>query len=393
MANRKYTATLAYWKEYKCVGCGGRYRCKFEVTTSEVASSQQELNGYAERVSVEKLEKGVDPRPCPACGRLQPDMIAQQKGTTHGLVSVAFAVVVGAILFFAAMPRAAWLPFWLASPLVAVTALFFLWRHLSVRRRDLRRDRTADLVLARSLVTKGDIEPLPEPEAEDDATPLDDPPPARPRAGRGGLVAAGVGILLMLCPLAVRLANGVPTITGAKSDLAGVGGASKVSYPNQIEALYGQWTGQPQATVLDDGGTGLTTLRATTHELDANATTHISSKGRGKKGKDDAWVLVHFPADPSMVGKTLVVRVDLNASVYAASDFGLGGPGGGYSATAKWKLVPAWVAELYWWTLWAMIGGAVVFFVSGFTLRPSVRSLRDQPDPPTITRIDPPADV
>src|SRR5271155_4519853 len=69
------------WKQHTCCVCGCVFRYQME------RSAQGTLLESSEEAVKRKLAKEVDVHPCPTCGLIQPDMVAQGRTLWHGIIT------------------------------------------------------------------------------------------------------------------------------------------------------------------------------------------------------------------------------------------------------------------------------------------------------------------
>ena len=96
------TANVKCWKKHECVDCGCEFRYQFKRTIQGTGNSEKAAHASANKIVEKTLRQEVDVRPCPSCGRIQPDMIGQVKARGHALVGgltlpiLAIFIVLGA---------------------------------------------------------------------------------------------------------------------------------------------------------------------------------------------------------------------------------------------------------------------------------------------------------
>src|SRR5262245_31362972 len=85
----KTTVRARVWKQHTCSACGGLYRYKFTRSGEGQGGLAELARGEAERELDQSLRHDIEVHPCPTCGLVQPDMVAQGKARWHGLAALA----------------------------------------------------------------------------------------------------------------------------------------------------------------------------------------------------------------------------------------------------------------------------------------------------------------
>ncbi len=302
-----YTQTIEFsvWKEHKCACCGTVYRYLFKRTMQGEGNSPEAATANAEKAVEKALEHEVDQRPCPECGLYQPDMVASQRGRRHWwtfwagvpLVILTFILVLTDVFSFAT-----------AALLMAGVAIAVTIAHLVIDFTNPNANRIANTDLAKQMVEDGDIW-VPKKKQPKNLT--DEP------------IGNGITTLHYFCyamlaasVVAFLLPVGVPTLTGMKRnadwypEVAGPGDAPYIYFSDKISTVKGHWSGNPIITILNPQEVGNLNLMASSKIDTWGNTIRIGSK-ESKTSRPSMWTRVQIPNDPSLIGKTIKMKIDL----------------------------------------------------------------------------------
>lgn len=377
------TITINCWKEHRCVGCGGAYRYKFARKAQGTGNTESDAGAAAEKQAIQKMQGEVDERPCPHCGCLQPDMIGQEKANSHlGFMGFAAAAAL-ALLIMAIIPSATWMPYSLAAYILGGISAVVLVAHWAVALGNPNSNKARNREKAEKLVDAGEMEAVRKP-SEDRAE-------GDPRAVVAGamvwLLAATVGLLLILAPVILKAVNGWSSNDGLKPDVVGPGDTVRVYFDTSIDCVSKLWSGSPQATATA-GGKSIT-LSATA----SNDTwgMQMSVKNSQKNTRPTLWADVTIPKDDALAGQTLALTVKMDVrypTMQGGNNFGDGRTQATLTRDLRLSAVSAGAS--YRLTFWAMVGGAVLMAVAGVILSTSAGALKQQaPD----TRVVPVRDT
>lgn len=377
----KATIQIKCWKQHECVGCGGVYRYKFARTVSGEAGNESAAEKAAEKAAMTTMEKDVDQRPCPRCGCLQPDMIAQKKSNTHFWVALLLLLVSGLFVVLGLIPNITWLTYSSAGLILGVASLAGLARHAATALANPNKNKDANRNRAEAMIERGELEKV----ADEDEELADGEPKAVGGAVIPLLAAGVIGALLALTPFLLKTVSGWPTVAGTKPEVVGPGDTVTVWFPDKIQAVKGYWSGTPTATVVNDGGAG---------PFSVSATAKTASWGNTISGKSvsnstpSLWADVKLPNDSKLVGKTIEVKVDMAVHYPTASGRGFDNADTRVSTTQKLTLAGGGAGGTYYLSMWLAALGAVVVAISGFGLMASANGLRKFAAPADIITIE-----
>ncbi|MCU0704161.1 MAG: hypothetical protein MUF18_09330 [Fimbriiglobus sp.] len=377
----KATITINCWKQHECVGCGGAYRYKFERKVTGEAGNEAAAERAAEKSAMTTVEKDVDQRPCPRCGCLQPDMIAQSKSNTHFLLAAALLVLSAVLIIFGFVSSATLVTYALVGLVVCVMSALGVALHALVGLRNPNSNKEANRQRAAEAIDKGLVEEV----ADEDY----DLAAGEPKAvGSGAVVLVVLGLLgAVLCaaPFVLKLVSGWPPVEGTKPEVLSPGDTVTMWFPDKIQAVKGYWNGNPVATVVSDGGIGIPrTLPAT---ASTNTWGNTITGKSVSNSSPNLWAEIKMPADPNLAGKTIEVRVDMPIRYPSAQGGGFNDLSGNVSGTKKFTFAAAGASGLYKAAYWATVLGAVLVAISGFGLMVSANGLRKLAAPASVQPI------
>jgi hypothetical protein len=358
------TVEVSVWKEHKCACCRTTYRYLFKRTMKGEGGTPEVAARNAERNVEKTLEKEVDQRPCPECGLYQPDMVAAKRATGHWWTLVAGAPVY-LLLFILVMTDV--MTFGTAAMVAAVCAVPILAAHFLIDASNPNRDRDANRKLARRMEKGGDLW-VPEDKQ---------PKELSDKAIGNGLVSghyisyamlAGA-VALFLLPLGMRLVMGMKSNPGWYPDVAGPGDTPYVYFPDKISAVKGYWSSQPRVTVLNAADVGNPNVTAAPKQQDWGNKISISSK-ESKSSSPSLWTRLQLPADGSLAGKTLKLKIDMSVmypAMMGTNQFGEQTTM--VSKTVDLNLSSSGAGKVYKLSFWlGFIGGTALLLAAGALL-------------------------
>jgi hypothetical protein len=312
MAKYRATFKVACWKQQVCVGCGSKFRYRFECTETATATSKRGAAEAAERAADRAAKNGVGYSPCPACGIYQPDMVASTRGCGSLLVTIMMSVVMAVLLILAVcdvmtLATALWVVF-------AISLVTLLLQY-KIASSNPNRDLVANRAVAKGELDAGKLQLLSQPQAGAVGSA---PPDLSLRPIHWvvlGLFA--LGTLAIPSAEVVRIAMGWPRNAGWFPGVVGPGDWSCCYLDDQINSVQGRWNGKATAEVANAGRVGAD--KAALH-----ATTSQESWGSLIIGKSTSnrsstpWVRVEMPEGPQLGGQELQIDLRLDAT-YPAS--------------------------------------------------------------------------
>lgn len=296
----------SYTKHNTCVACG----CKYSYLMERKVVVKSKVLHYSKVEATDAIRKvdnnNSDLHPCPNCGAIQPDMIADYRKRYYKLaliVGILGQLVPIALLFiqFLRVEFAAKI-----ALLTALAPLFVLvWSMLWNPNRNRKRNRA----ISRSKVMSGKI-------TIDESTPLSEikPPNTISRIGTGQwfalvLIAMGAGITQL--PFLVVDQCGYMMNSFCDPAVVGPGEYVRVYFKQPFQSVNGYWHGECSVKILNTSELG----------LHPNTKCHFRTKKdrwgekkiRGSKKYSQIWADVEIPDWGKLIGK----KIDLYIQVLA----------------------------------------------------------------------------
>jgi hypothetical protein len=298
------------WKEETCVRCGTRYRhsCIRGATGRGSTPEDAEADAHARVLALAK--KHVGQRPCPGCGTYQPDMVADRRWRRHLYIMLAEWAVGAALYALFAMYLSM---LGVSSLFLAAACVVGLAAHIANDRLGANARPSVNLRRARLLMAAEEMELV------EGSGPVQ---VHRRQTVRGWGLAYCVGYLLLLVglgaillPESVRLAAGWPANPGWSPEVVGPGDGARTELPDTIYPLNGKWQGKARVEVLNAEELGLapgTELTASSnHDTWGNLMYVEKDKG---EHRTKLWARMEAPPDEALVGRTLHLRITLDAA-------------------------------------------------------------------------------
>ena len=377
----KSTVEVNVWKEHLCIGCGSRFRYLFKRKKTGQGGTPEAARVAAHKAVRTALAREVDMYPCPGCGLYQPDMIASRRATLHGwLIAASIAVLLLVLILVLTDVITTATGAWSAAAVCGALGLV----HLLIDRGNPNRDLDRNQQQARMRLEKGDLwvppNGLSRPEASE--------PPAFgwTTAHRVAYVLFGLGVLALVVPEALRLAHGWPANPQWYPLTAGPGDEIYTYFPDSITSVKGYWQGTATATIVNAGELGVAApqLRATSQNDRWGDTIRIGSK-ESKTSTKTLWARITLPADPSLEGKAVQVKMTLDVEFPQLQGQNWEPTKGHFEHTDSIQLGGAHAAALYkaWW--WgSFVGGIALLGLSSVLLVRLATGLRDLAQPTSI---------
>ena len=361
----QYKSTLGFrcWKQHECVGCGTRYRYRFERKKEATASSEAAAS-KAVREQVDKaLELEVDPHPCPRCAVYQPEMVALLHGKPYGCL---FALGLVAPIVLGIVGAAGGMSLGAAAWSSAGAAVLALWSHLSSQKLRPNGDLDANVTTAEGAVA-GDVVRMDEPgkTAEPSVVPDVEGPLLVQR-----LLFRAVVVAVAAIPLgeALRLGSGWPSNPGFRPPVAGPGDRTLVQVPHEIQSLKGHWRGKATARVTNAAEIGAPETLDAESKQDSWAGT-IHAKSSEKNTSNTLWAYVRIPDNADLAGKRLELRVEVVAEFPVVNDRKYDIQQSKGELTTALVLAPPGAGTAYSLASWAgLLGGGGFFLIGSLVL-------------------------
>jgi hypothetical protein len=370
------TWTEKVWEEYECYACGSVFRF--------LARRRLRLD----RAGREKpLPTKLTPRPCPACGGLQPDYVGGRLERAHtwflvvALVGTIFFLVLTNIEGAFRVPKNVAL--WIACGLAAVV----LAGHFLISCFSFQGRREANRALADKLAAKKALVLC----RRGDEVGVETLPVHLPGAG---WALAGFLLVLLMIPTAewFRLARGWHWNWNCDPGVAGPLDTPVVWLPQKIEAVKGYWNGIARVQVLNAAELGLVqdTVSAQASSDQWAGTLTVERRERNKI--TSLWVRPTVPDVASPDRKILRLKIELdvqyptlrnlNQDVYVNLR-------SAFSHTAELVLASPRAGkdyELAWWI--GVVAGTAFMLVCGVVLIAQATHMRKQGGPIRIIPLE-----
>jgi hypothetical protein len=375
MAGYRATITARAWKQHTCVGCGCAYRYVIARTVEGRAATGEAAQAAARASASKTLADAVDPEPCPHCGLVQPDMVAQVLASSHSVLNaiaiLALLLALAVWLFWDGYVK--WLP-WLGAGLGLLQAAL----HALKVGRSPNADLAANRERARLAVAAGTVAVD---RAGNAATPRAMPGAAGlTLAHKGALAALLVGALAVAAPELTRLVARWPVNPNCYPPVAGPGDTVRVKFPQFIIfAINSYWSGSPSVRVANASEVGLEKPLLPARSNDSEWGDSISGKRSAQSNKPTLWIDVDLPTRPDLARRAL----DLDMRLEVSYPEGMGGSfhnaHGTFSPKARLELASSRAGLIYRALLvGGSLGGALVIVLAGMGLSRLARRLQAQ---------------
>lgn len=299
----KVTVWAKCFKRFTCAACGCVYR--IEHSAAGEGSLEETARQKAEANLCQRMENQAD-GPCPTCGMVRPDLVAERKFWGHGAILLLSGSVLLCLIFLAA-PQAPADYAGIAGAVVVGLAglahlLFLLYRP--------RRISPTEKEPVAPGAAEGNVEVL-KPGSVDD---LRDP--GHLSLGHGlallGLLFAPV---VLLVPSYLRTSNDWPINPKLAPYVIGPGDTVLVHFRDpKLRSLNGLWQGDPQARLQNAAEVaGPAVLLASSQKaawgkkISVEEAPHLTKDAPLK----NLFAFLHIPDDPALASKTLQVQVNM----------------------------------------------------------------------------------
>jgi hypothetical protein len=339
------TANVKCWKVHKCVDCGCEYRYRFERKVQGQGGTERAAYETANRNVEKAVENEVDVRPCPTCGRVQPDMVGQVKAKQHGwigggtIVPVAAVVVLGATYVLAGN-----LPAIIVAAVLAGAALLNFFIAVGNPNSDLAKN----VAVSEGWIDAGTMEVT----KEGDRSQLEPPPGPMGFPHWLGLGLGALAAVVALAPMIYQTMNNLPLNADTKPDVVSPGDEVKVYFPDRIDCVKSYWRSvsmadafknmnfkkdaagkviidqnemrrmemviqnlpysPPKVTIANAADLGVPDLKVAAAAADATWGQSMSVKSREKHTHPWIWAKLTVPADDRLQDKTIEAEVAMD---------------------------------------------------------------------------------
>ncbi len=400
------TRTIECWKKHACAGCGGEYRYKF------VRKLQGQ--GNTERAALDALNKKIDSavgaevdlRPCPTCGRVQADMIGQEKATAHTVVGVlAFLLCIAPVVLGATYVLSGNVPTFIVAGILGVAALL----QVLVALENHNRNTEKNLDKLQKYLDDGSLETV---------TPGDtgNAGPGIPLLRGGvlvGLVIVLLSVVLALLPFGFQTMSGFAFNADTKPDVISPGDTVTVYFPTKIDCVKKNWRSvslvqaiqnmpklpggnvqlnldilpyyPPTARFANLAELGIPEPKIVTGSSQDTWGNQFHVKSSEKHTHPWVWATATLPNDPKLEGKTVQLEIEMDVLYPKVSGDQFFSHVDSVKQTFPLTLARKGEGATYgmlWWI--GLAGGPVLGLIGALVLRGSNSALKRSVPPPTV---------
>jgi hypothetical protein len=370
------------WKNHECVECGCEFRYRFMRLVQGQGNSERAAVENANRKVAKIVEEEVEIRPCPTCGRVQPDMISQGKAGGHGrlagyaLPTVAVPFILGATYVIGGD---------IAAFSIAAILLIVILLQLRLAVQNPNRNRSVNIAQSELQAERGELEII---------LPGEPRQAVAPSTISGshvlGLLAGLLSVGVALSPVVFKSLNQLPVNADTKPDVVSPGENVKLYFPDTIDCVKNLWSGREiQVEILNREELGFAVPIAT-ESSQAVWSNGMSVKPSQKHTTPSIWACLAIPADSRLASKTLQARVSMKV-VYPQVTVGnqFLEQTTNVSRDVTLLLSPMNSGRRYriHWTIALIVAGALSV-TSGFYLRSLAKQLPRYAIPPIVQPIE-----
>lgn len=374
-----YTATvnIQCLKEHTCVGCEGKYSYLLTREIKGQGGTQQVALTNAQNKAVQSMENDVDFHPCPACGIVQPEMVADVKSgyawtaLVLGLIIIAVALICGLAQGMRIMTSA-----YVAVAGAILSTLIFAIGAIYNPNKNLQANiaKSQQKIAEKQIVVTEEASP----------TNVVDRYSGILMSNIVGMVFAAATILVLAAPVLLTAVNGWNLNESTYPAVAGPGDTTTFYFNESLKSLKGKWYGNvgvmvnnPEIGIGANALTGKTKSESWGNQIDDESSTNTM------------WAQVDFPSNlEDVVGKTadlsFVVRVTFPTAVGA----GFANQNRAFKHNAKVTLSGAGSGALFYssW-LYGQLAGLVMLMIATGAHVSAAGWLRKQGNPTEVTTL------
>jgi hypothetical protein len=404
--NFTVSRTIECWKKHTCTGCGGEYRYKFV--------RKLQAQGGTERKALDALQKKiesavgaeVDMRPCPTCGRVQPDMVGQEKATAHTVVGVlALLICIAPVVLGATYVLTGNVPTFLVAGVLGVAALL----QILVAFENHNRNTDKNLDKLQKYLDDGSLEQV----RAGDTSQMGPGIPLMRGGVLIGLVLVLLSVVLALLPFGFQTLNGLAFNADTKPDVISPGDEVKLYFTTRIDCAKNYWRSVSQEAIrknmpkmpgfniqlgeielpyapptvkIDNAAElGLPDLPIHASASDATWGQQMHVKNSQKHTHPWIWAKVTLPNDEKLAGKTIQLSVSLDVQYPSVSGDQFFTRTDNVQQTFSLNMARKGEGATYgmlWWI--GLAGGPVLGLIGALVLRGSNSALKKSVPPPTV---------
>jgi hypothetical protein len=343
--------TARCWKQHTCCACGCVYRYLLERTRSASGGPGSGAATQATYSATNAILKGIEERPCPSCGVVQPDMAGKSKAFWH----LTFTAITGGILLLITLPTLGGrLPFDKAGEAAAAVAGFALLGHLVTALCNPNWSLKGNQKESRARMEAGEML------VDRNGGPLN--PAAIPTNINAVHLLCLLAILVSpLGFLAARFVSDrypMPRNAGLQPDVVGPGDTVKIPVETKLRTHGGYWYATASVKVLNADELGVTAPFHAGTQSERWGKIIAVNDSRNPLEPIKPWAKVAIPNDPELGGKTVKLQINLTVTYpMAAGARGLQDVSSKISTEAEVQLTGAGADRLY-KQAWYVGGGA-----------------------------------
>lgn len=400
--------TIECWKKHACAGCGCEYRYKFVRKLSAQGSSERAALDALNKKIDSAVGAEVDKRPCPTCGRVQPDMVGQEKAAAHAVTAVLAIVLVAIpIVLGVTYVLGGNLPAFIAAGILGLAAVL----HLLIAIENLNKNSEKNVEKAATFIDDGSMQQV----SPGDTTNVAPPPALLGGTHCVGLAVVFLAVLVALAPAGYQMLGGFAFNSDTKPDVISPGDEVKLYFPTKIDCVKSNWRSvsmmnaikamqlvkpgmqppndaalmpyaPPRVRIANANELALGDLKIEASSSDKTWPDSMYVKSKEKHTHPTIWATVRLPADDRLESKTIQLEVEMDLHYPTAngdqmdSKFDVG-----VKQTFPITLAKKGEASTYssiWWA--GLIGGTILGFVGGMILRGANKALKRSVPPPAV---------
>lgn len=358
----KATADVRCRKTHLCVSCGGEFSYILSRTVTAEGATEGGARENARVAATKAAEKSVDVHPCPHCGVVQPEMVAE---TQQPIFVGALCVAVCGVLFGLFTGLAQGFSIHVAAQ-ISAAALVGAWLVATWgAAHNPNRSPHSNLADVVQRVERGKLFPG-EPPPPEEGPEIDrriKKPLLRASSGARqlGLGLALAAIPVAAAPVLLATAKGWYVNETCWPSVAGPGDTTRFYFKDKITSLKGMWQGFADGNVTNAeelGIVGKIPLVCKTN----NSTWGNRITGKSVSNETNAmWSDVTFPRVSELAGKTVTLFLEVKATYpLAAGNAQFDDHEASFSHSTSLVMAEAGAGAMYFKAFW---GGQLVAIV------------------------------
>lgn len=281
-----YSATIPVQclKEHTCVGCNGKFSYLFTRKIKGSGGTQEAAMANAQRIAIQETNSGVDFHPCPMCGIVQPDMIANVKSTRFWLaLSVSFATLLLAIVLGLSQIARINVSAYIALAGIGFATLYYLLGAIYNPNKNLDRN----IFSAQQKIDSKQLMVVEESKPSN----IVDRFSGMRTGNYVGLICCFMSLVAILSPMLLTQINGWHLNDSIYPAVAGAGDSPTVYFASEIRSLEGKWAGSASAILKNAKELGVRTAILDASSRDSK----WSGKLKDKQKTKFVWIKIKLP--------------------------------------------------------------------------------------------------